>query len=328
MEDESEGEIYISTMDRMPLNQTRLEPSRSTRVGDGSVLGGQSDSRLRLLQMERRSTGVTASSTSKEIVSSPSPSQPLPTDQTFFSNAKSHLLASVRPSALAEIELLVLTFCTGLQDAISFPDYHCFASNQTGNTVFLAVGIVIPEFNGDMFFTPNIGVALGLFLAGGYLTGQLSHIVGPRLRLWLILCNLFQTAIVFTAAAIQYTYGVHHTGVLDLVVIGLLAFASGSQVVQSRSLRMTEISTAMATAAWVDLLIDPHLFTIKEKNRPRNRRFFFLITLLAGSLAGAGIYKNAGSDVAIFVSAGGKALVTLMYFFNGSEQEKVEEEAV
>ncbi|KUI61380.1 hypothetical protein VP1G_08577 [Cytospora mali] len=205
---------------------------------------------------ENKGSVPQASSTSKEIASSSPQSQPLQTQQTFFSSAKSHLLASVRPSAFAEIELLLLTFCTGLQDAISFPDYHCFASNQTGNTVFLAVGIVIPEFNGDMFFTPNIGV------------------------------------------------------------------------VQSRSLRMTEISTAMATAAWVDLLIDPHLFTVKEKNRPRNRRFFFLITLLAGSLAGAGIYKNAGSDVAIFVSAGGKALVTCMYFFNGSEQEKVEEEAV
>lgn len=91
---------------------------------------------------------------------------------------------------------------------------------------------------------------------------------------------------------------------------------------------MTEISTAMATAAWVDLLIDPHLFAVKEENRPRNRRFFFLVALLAGSLVGAGIYRHAGSDVALFVSAGGKALVTLMYLFNGSDADKVQEEAV
>src|SRR4051794_11807229 len=43
-------------------------------------------------------------------------------------------------------------------------------------------------------------------------------------------------------------------------VIILLAFASGSEVVLSRLLAMTEISTAMVTAAWVDLLIDPHLW--------------------------------------------------------------------
>lgn len=197
------------------------------------------------------------------------------------------------------------------------------------------MAVIIPEFNGDMFFTPNIGVALGLFLAGGYLTGQLSHVVGPRLRLWLVLCNLVQTAAVFAAAAIQHTYGVshnqhQHAGATGLVAVGLLAFASGSQVVQSRSLRMTEISTAMATAAWVDLLIDPHLFAFRGAggNRPRDRRFFFLVALLAGSLAGAGIYRRAGSDVALFVSAGGKALVTVMYFFNGADGDKVREEAV
>lgn len=189
----------------------------------------------------------------------------------------------------------------------------------------------MPELNGDMFFTPNISVALGLFLAGAYLTGQLGHVVGPRLRLWLVLCNLAQTAMVFAAAGVQRAYGARHrhggaAGVPDLVALGLLALASGSQVVQSRSLRMTEISTAMATAAWVDLLIDPHLFAARGGNRPRDRRFFFLVALLAGSLAGAGIYRRAGSDVALLVSAGGKALVTVMYLFNESDVEKVQDE--
>lgn len=216
---------------------------------------------------------------------------------------------------------------TAALDAISFPDYHCFSSNQTGNTVFLAVALVIPQLNGDAFYTANIAVALGLFLAGGYLTGQLSHIVGPRLRIWLILCNLTQTLLVLAAAALQHVFGVLPTGRISLLVIALLAFASGSQVVQSRSLRMTEISTAMATAAWVDLLIDPHLMAVREKNRPRNRRLAFLVALIAGSLLGAGIYRTAGSAVAIFVSAGGKAVVTGMFFLNGAEGEK-EQEAV
>ncbi|KAI7776665.1 hypothetical protein LA080_004695 [Diaporthe eres] len=279
------------------------------------------------LQGPEHNTPTTAGASSPPSRKQEQPSTQAPEPQTFISKSKQHLLASVRPSGFAELELLLLTFCTGIQDAISFPDYHCFASNQTGNTVFLAVSVVVPEFNGDMFYTANIGVALGLFLAGGYMTGQLSHIVGPRLRLWLVLCNLAQTAMVFAAAALQLRYGVQHTGPRDLLVIALLAFASGSQVVQSRSLRMTEISTAMATAAWVDLLIDPHLLAVREKNRPRNRRLFFLVTLIAGSLAGAGIYKAAGSSVALFVSAGGKAVVTVMYMFNGVEKEKAERSA-
>lgn len=90
---------------------------------------------------------------------------------------------------------------------------------------------------------------------------------------------------------------------------------------------MTEISTAMATAAWVDLLIDPRLMVVRggEGNRPRNRRLAFLFALVAGSLVGAGIFKTVGSAVAIFVSAGGKLVVTIMFLFNSAEKEKQQE---
>ncbi|KAI1817745.1 hypothetical protein GGS20DRAFT_531590 [Poronia punctata] len=230
------------------------------------------------------------------------------------SRAWRYMLEDVRPSGFVEFELVLLTVCTGIQDAISFPDYHCFASNQTGNTVFLLLAVILPWFDGDMFYTPNIGSALGFFLLGGWMTGQVSHIVGPRMRLWLVCCNLVQSVLVLVAAVIQSIYGVQHQGTLAVVVIGLLAFASGSQVVQSRSMHMTEISTAMATAAWVDLMIDPKL--LKIKNRPRTRRVMFLLALAVGSLLGAGIYRVAGSSVAVFVSAAGKFVVTIMYLFN------------
>lgn len=236
------------------------------------------------------------------------------------------MTATIRPTLLAEAELILLTIFTGMQDAVSFPDYHCFASNQTGNTVFLMLALVLPELNGKMFITANIGAALGFFLAGGWLTGQLSHIIGPRCRLWLVACNFLQSGMVFAAGAIQYVYGIDLEGSRAIAVIGLLAFASGSQVVQSRSLAMTEISTAMATAAWVDLLIDPKLFALC--NRPRTRRVVFLFALVVGALLGAAIYRTVGSSVAILVSAGGKLLVAVMYLFNEAEKPKVEESTV
>ena len=182
------------------------------------------------------------------------------------------------------------------------------------------LAVVLPELNGESFFTANIGAALGFFLAAGWLTGQLSHIIGPRCRLWLIMCNLLQTVLVFIAAAVQYVYGVQSSGPSALAVIALLAFASGSQVIQSRSMAMTEISTAMATAAWVDLVMDPHL--LKVENRSRTRRLAFLIVLVLGALSGAAMYKTAGSCVAIAVSAAGKFLVTIMYFFNSTERRR------
>ena len=119
----------------------------------------------------------------------------------------------------------------------------------------------------------------------------------------------------------QYVYGNQDRGTHAIIIIGLLAFASGSQVVQSRSMKMTEISTAMATAAWVDLMMDPKLFVLN--NRPRNRRIAFLTTLAIGGLFGALIYRSIGSAAAIMVSGAGKFLVTIMYFFNQAEKKKL-----
>ena len=224
------------------------------------------------------------------------------------------LAAPVRANAYAEVELVILTICTGIQDAATFPDYHCFASNQTGNTIFLTLVVVQSSLPAKLFVTSNIAVALSMFLVGGWITGQLGHVIGPRKRLWLITCNFIQTCLVFSAAAVQFKLGVSETGPSALTVLALMAFSAGSQVVQSRSLALTEISTAMATAAWVDLLIDSKLLMVH--NRPRNRRISFLFGLAIGGFIGAWIYSRAGSAMAILVSGLGKLLVTVMYFFN------------
>ncbi|KAH8176108.1 DUF1275 domain protein [Sarocladium implicatum] len=231
---------------------------------------------------------------------------------------KEHLCDDVSSSLLAEIQLVILTFCTGIQDATTFPAYHCFVSNQTGNTVFLCMALILPQLNGDMFITSNIGMALGMFLGAGWLTGQLSHLIGPRKRWWLVFCNLIQSGLVLGAATIEFRHGAGSDGAVALSVIGLLASAAGSQVVQSRSLAITEISTAMATAAWVDLMIDEKFFALR--NRPRTRRVAFLLSLALGALTGAGILRTAGSATAVAVSGGGKLLVTVMYLCTKPEQ--------
>ena len=79
---------------------------------------------------------------------------------------------------------------------------------------------------------------------------------------------------------------------------------------------------AMATAAWVDLMIDQKLFVLK--NRARTRRIAFLLALVVGTLVGAVIYREVGSATAIAVSGAGKLLVTVLYFFSPAEKPKKE----
>jgi uncharacterized membrane protein YoaK (UPF0700 family) len=155
-----------------------------------------------------------------------------------------------------------------------------------------------------------------MFVLGGFLPGQVGNYFGPRKRRWLIATSIIQTTLVFIAAGIQHAgpSPVPDKGPEALAVISLLAFSSGAQVAMARGLQITEITTAMATAAYVDIFIDEKMF--EKRNRRRNRRIAFLLSLFAGSFAGAFAYKARGSAFALAVSGVGKALVTVSLIAN------------
>jgi uncharacterized membrane protein YoaK (UPF0700 family) len=223
-----------------------------------------------------------------------------------------YLNESIREDLYLEMQLLLLGFGTGIQDACTYPDYGCFASNQTGNTVLLAVGAsgLVP----DAFSFSNIAISLSLFILGGWAAGQTGNVVGPRRRLWLMLSSLLQTAMVWAAVAVQYLAPVHRESRAGFAVLSLLAFSSAAQVAMSRGLKITEITTAMATAAYVDLLIDPNLYG--RENRSRNRRATFLLMLAGGSFAGAFMNRSMGSAFALMIAAALKTLAMVSLVFN------------
>lgn len=233
------------------------------------------------------------------------------------SKARAYFAAPLRIDTLLEAELLILTFSIGIQDAIAFPDFKCFASNQTGNTVVLAIGAA--GLGGEQFDLRNIGISLGAFIAGATLTGQFANIIGPSRRGWLLASHLIQTLMVFAATAIQLISNGQGTGSYAMGSIALLAFSSGAQVAAMRPMRVQEITTAMATAAWVDFVIDPQL--LSASNRPRNRRGLFLLTLIIGSFVGAFMYRGVGSGNTLMLSATLKLTVTLMLLLNAQHSE-------
>lgn len=231
-----------------------------------------------------------------------------------------YLTEDVREDTLLESELLLLSFATGIQDAAAWPDYTCFASNQTGNTLFLAIGIA--GLAGNSYSFPNIGMSLSSFLIGGLVMGQIGNLIGVRKRLWLLMSSIIQTALVYVAAAIQYSLPIHRDGPASLGVIFLLAFSSGGQVAMGRSLKITDITTAMATAAYIDVMVDPSL--LKLKNHKRDRRVLFLFMLTAGCFAGAFAQRAVNSTFAIILCAVGKSVATFAFLFNRPIREQCE----
>lgn len=232
-----------------------------------------------------------------------------------------YLIEDVRDDIAIETELVLLAFATGIQDAATWPDYGVFASNQTGNTLFLAIGVaglIQPPKN-----FANIGMSLGCFVAGGLVMGQLGNYVGSRRRIWLLFSNLFQTALVYGAAVVQYAMPLRPTGPSALGVIAMLAFSSGGQVAMSRGLKVGEITTAMATAAFVDVVVDPKVY--KLHNRKRNRRVMFLVVLTAGCFAGAFAQRGVNSPFTIILSGIVKSTVQFLFFFNRCVPKKTSE---
>ena len=231
----------------------------------------------------------------------------------------------LRTDAFVEAQLLLIAFTFGILDVITYPDAHCFASNQTGNTVLIAVGIT--GRNKGLFDLRNVCTSLLGFVTCALLTGQLGNVVGRRRRFWQFFMLLAQAGMICGAAFIQFRQAVgRDTTHWILAVLALLASASGSQVALSRAFDQPAIPTAMATAAWVDLLIDPRLFALN--NRPKNLRGLFLIVIFAGSIAGAYMQVRIGSAWSLMITALGKVLsAAAILVSRGQPEAKIEQES-
>lgn len=218
--------------------------------------------------------------------------------------------------ALLEFELLTLALATGIMDATTYPDYHVFASNQTGNTAILAVG-ALGIGGTDLVNMSNTGVSLGCFIAGGILFGQLGNLAGPRRRAWLLTSNWVQTALVFAATAlVRFGPDSSSSPSAAMGIVALLAFASGGQVALARTVDVPEITTAMVTSAYIDVAVGS--WPLKMDDRPRNRRILFILNLVLGSFIGACAYRYVGSSLAYLLAAIVKLTVSVALFFNKS----------
>ncbi|KAK6381876.1 hypothetical protein LTR65_010916 [Meristemomyces frigidus] len=174
----------------------------------------------------------------------------------------------------------------------------------------------------------HLAVSLGFFCIGVFVAGQLANRCDCKLsRWWLLLSNAVQTAMVLLAALLDFVF--HTRNELGtaptLCSIALLACASGAQVAMSRQLGMPEIPTTQATAAYVDLFVDPDFFAPVTKNRGRNRRVVFLLTLCAGSFIGAPAYKYVSSAFAVLLAGVIKVIVTALFCFNRPEEHATSE---
>jgi len=178
--------------------------------------------------------------------------------------------------------LLLLTFSTGLVDAISVLVLgHVFVANMTGNVIFLGFWFA-PHTVVDM--TAAL-VAFVSFVTGAVLGGRLSRHLDGNVRRWFTVALSVEVVVLATLAILS------GTGVLDyhdntkLILIAGLALTFGSQAATARQFGIQELSTTVLTTTIVGIGFDSR---VAGGTGHRERlRYSVVLTMCAGALVGA-----------------------------------------
>ncbi|KAH6691398.1 hypothetical protein F5X68DRAFT_201829 [Plectosphaerella plurivora] len=214
-------------------------------------------------------------------------------------------LASLRRRLTADVSRdwadLVLLFCymiTGLLDSASISSWGSFVSMQTGNTVYIGLGIAAPRESTRWIKSLT---SLASFCLGAFAFSRFHRYFSPRRRWVLVASFTFQFALCVAAASIlTFAPASKSTGGSDLswnvlVPIALIAFQSCGQAVTSRALKYNALTSVVLTSIYTDLFGDADLF--KGRNAERNRRVVAPLMLVVGAIGG-GLFAHSNVGIA------------------------------
>ena len=184
------------------------------------------------------------------------------------------------------VALLMLTFATGLVDAISVLALgHVFVANMTGNVVFLGFWLA-PQTTVDM---AAVMVSFASFLIGAVIGGRYARHLGVKVRIWLATA-LGTEVVLLTAMAILVGTGVldYHTD-QQVILICCLAIPCGAQSAAARQFGVQELSTTVLTSTIVGIGVDSRL--AGGTGEREKLRITIVLTLCAGAAVGATVLR-------------------------------------
>ncbi|KAM5355314.1 hypothetical protein ACJ41O_001960 [Fusarium nematophilum] len=231
-------------------------------------------------------------------------------------------------SSWTDVVLLACYIVTGLLDSSSIQVWGTFVSMQTGNTVYVGLGLasLATSHPGPHLFKSALSIAS--FSLGSFIFARFHRLFSPKRR-W-VLCASFAVQTGLTAAA-ALIVGVHPPGPDTdslawnvLVPIALMAFQSCGQAVASRALKQSALISVVLTSVYCDLFSDRELFTLD--NVKRNQRVAAPLLLLLGVIAG-GLFAQSSIGIAgaLWVAAGLKLCMVIAWFLWAAEEEEEED---
>jgi uncharacterized membrane protein YoaK (UPF0700 family) len=178
--------------------------------------------------------------------------------------------------------LLLLTFATGLVDAVSVLVLgHVFVANMTGNVIFLGFWLV-PHSGVDLVAAL---VAFASFVAGAVLGGRLVRHLGGRVRRWLIISLGIEVVALVALSILAGTGVLQYHGNGRLILIAGLAVVFGSQTTTARQFGVPELSTTVLTQTIVGIGFDSRI--AGGTGHREKLRYGVVLTMCGGAAVGA-----------------------------------------
>lgn len=233
---------------------------------------------------------------------------------SWSSRLKAHLNRDIS-TAHTDLLMLYCYIITGLLDSSAILVWDSFVSMQTGNTIYLGLGLAAPHRSTRWI---KAAASVGFFCIGSFLFARWHRWLGQRKR-WVMVGNaVLQTLLTGAAALVLMLDNSNPTGG-DLrwelfVGIALVAVAASGQAVSSRAVELNMLSTVVLTNIYCDLFSDAKLFGPPTSNKQRNQRAAAAICLLIGAIAGGALGRDThGIVAALWIAAGMKLLLTVIW---------------
>ncbi|KAL4820955.1 hypothetical protein BDW67DRAFT_75295 [Aspergillus spinulosporus] len=231
-----------------------------------------------------------------------------------------------------DIFLVMCGFVSGLVDGLSFNAWGSFSSMQTGNTVFIALGVSGQPAYPAYLWAKSL-IALTVFLIGNVIFIRVGRILGACRRSSLVLSFGVQTICILVAAFLVQLEVVDPKPEdprapiqwMQVLPISLLAFQAAGQITASRILKFDELPTVVLTTLLCDLLVDPELSAPLRTNGKRNRRIGGFVALFLGAMTAGGLSKVTEMAASLWFAMGIKLIITVSWFvWKGERSKKVE----
>lgn len=212
--------------------------------------------------------------------------------------------------------LLILTFTTGLVDAVSFLGLgHVFTANMTGNVVFIAFALAgVAELS-----APRSLVSLAAFMIGAAIGGRLARTKREAShREWLTRAALIEVAclILAIASSVGYDHQTESPGWALYGIIVATALAMGFRNATVLRIAEPDLKTTVLTLTITGLAADSGL---AGGDNPRlGRRVLAVLALFAGAGVGAGLLQAIGALAPLLLMAALVLGATALYALHPS----------